>query len=657
MRYPCAIRTPDTSPRDPPITSGREAAAPGPARIPGRVTVLAGALARRPVALVAALAALGLAHVAVVSIRYHVGSFDDDAAYLAMAEGIAHGVGLTGHLPSGYPLVKDYPLGYPALLAPLVLAFGPGPGFWAERLASVACYGALFPLTWIWLRRRGLGTGVCAAVLALLALNPLLATFGSMVMAEAPFLVSLLGLVFAAEAWGRSERAWVPSGVATVLLGVALVWLKEAGLAVDGGIVLWLAWNRRWGRALAASVTSVALLAPLVIARVLVHIPIAGLRYNGEIARNLGGGILHQVLLLPVGAAKFLFYALFDGVTPVFSPLSDHWAVLVVVGGIASATAAVFCVVGAVLWCRRYGGSDTVPWMLGLYVLESIVYPYVNMRRTILVVPVATAWYVLGARATTRWLVGVARRRGSACPERWRRRAAGAAAVGIALLAVQFPTDYKVYLGQGTSRPEGSPYMTLLAHLGPPRAVVETDYLWSTSLFSGHPGAKSAFDVTYHHCSPAAALAGLRRDHAAYGLTAAFNGNTVDDPCLARLAGTEPWAVELLHTAWDDATVFEVVGPGTPHPHLRGLLVARRGPPRHVWALPAGSTVRQVSVGATSGVTIRLLTPAGWRTVVRHGPAPWVLAELPGGLEASAVAVDSARALHDLAVVGSSRRG
>lgn len=585
-----------------------------------------------------------------------MGSFDDDAAYLAMAEGIAHGVGLTGHLASGYALVKDYPPGYPALLAPLVVVFGPGPGFVAERLASVVCFTALFPLTWVWLRRRNLGEWTVAAVLALLALNPLLATFGSMVMAEMPFLVAFVGLLLAAETWGHTTRTWSPSGVLTVLLAVALVWLKEAGVALDGGIVLWLLVNRRWGRAVGAGGASALLLAPLVAARAALHVPLAGSRYSGEIAANLGGDLLHKVLVVPVGAAEFVFYAVFDGVTPVFSPLSDHWVSLVVFGGIASATAAVCCSVGAVRWWRRYGAADPVPWLMAVYVAESVVYRYVNMRRTILVVPVLAAWYVLGARATARRLARRSARRSGTPPRVWARRFTAAGCVGLALLAVQFPTDYKVYLGQGTARPEGSPAMGLLAHLGPPHSVVETDFLWTTALFSGHPGAQSAFDVTYHRCSPAAALAGLRRDHAAYGITAAFNGEFVDDPCLARLAGREPWAVPLLRTARDRATVFEVVGPGTAHPDLAGLVVARHAPARHTWALPHGTAVRQISVGATSGVTIRLRTPGGWRTVARRGPDPWALVRLAPGVSADAVAIRSRSPLRDVAVIGTPAR-
>ncbi len=605
---------------------------------------------RRPALTVAAITALGLVHVGLVSLRYHVGSFDDDGAYLAMAEGIAHGVGLTGRLPFGYPLLKDYPPGYPALLAPLVLTFGTGGGFAAERLLSVTCFVVLLPLTWVWLRRRGIGERTAAGVLLLLALNPLLGTFASMVMAELPFLVTLMCLLIAAETWGRSRRTWSAAGMATILLAAALVWLKEAGLAIDGGVVLWLVVNRRWGRAALTAALETALLLPIVVARALIGVPVAGKRYTGEIGRSLGGDVVHRVLLLPEGAARFLFYALFEGVTPVFSPVSDHLAVLLVVGGAASAAAVVFCSAGAVVWWRRYGIGDPVIWLVAPYVLESMVYLYVNMRRTILIVPILGLWYLLGAQATGRYLLRWSKRRGKASPEVWRRRAKVAVCAGLAVLVVQLPTDYLVELGQSTSAPAGSPYMTLLAHLGPPHSVVETHYLWTTALLTGHPGG---FEKTFPDCAPASVLAALRRTHAAYAVTARFNAEDDDQPCLSSVAAHEPWSVELLHTSLDDATVFELVGPGTPNPDLAGLVVAATAPERSTWRLPAGSRVTQVSVGATAGIEIRLLTASGWRTVAHHPrPAPWVLAELPGGIGASAVQVVAASPVRTLAVIG-----
>src|SRR6201999_80512 len=45
----------------------------------------------------------------------------------------------------------------------------------------------------------------------------------------------------------------------------------------------------------------------------------------------------------------------------------------------------------------------------------------------------------------------------------------------------------------------------------------------------------------------------------------------VDSDCLLVMAATEPWAVRLLTTAVDGASVFELIGPGTAHPDLVDL--------------------------------------------------------------------------------------
>jgi hypothetical protein len=626
----------------------------------------------RPGVVVPALTGLGLVHVLVVAGRYHVGSFGDDAAYLYMARNIVGGTGLFGHLANGYPLVSDYPPGYPYLLAPLVWAFGGV--FWAERALSVACYVAVYPLTWVLVRRCGVGRSAAYATLALLALNPVLGTYGSMIMAECPFLVVFLGLVMVAERWG-TRRGGVGTGAATVLLAAGAVWLKEAGLAMAAGVVLYLCWQRRWARAAVAAVTIAALLAPIAGARMATSTPLAGARYANEIGGYLSGSVLHQLAVIPMGFFQFLFYALYAAVMPVNSPFSDHLGVLVVVAGLASASAAVFCPVGAITWWRRRG-ADVVVWVVGAYFLMCIAYRYVNERRVVLFLPIALVWYVTGAGVSARWLARVAARRGWAS-RAWRWQLAAVAAAG-AVLAVQFPGDYRVPFGHDTSKPGGSPYMALLAHLGNRRSVVETDFVWTTALFTGHPGATSAFQATYGRCSAAAALAGVRRDGAAFGYTAAMNAKFVDDPCLTLLAGRQPWAVTLLHTGWDDATVFELVGPGTGHPLLRKLAwsggrsaPSRRGSATMRWVLPPGSSVTQVSLGGagdvgggTRSVVVSLDTPAGWRSVAAARGAvgrttPFMVARIPEGVAATAVAVTVAgrgtARVSDLAVVGRRR--
>ncbi len=631
---------------------------------------------RQPEVVVAAITGVALVHVLVVAARYHVGSFDDDAAYLYMARNIVGGTGLFGHLANGSSLVSDYPPGYPYLLAPLVWAFGSA--VWAERAFSVACYLAVFPLTWVFLRRRGVDQVAAYSTLALLALNPVLATYGSMVMAECPYLVLFLGLLMVAERWGTTPRGGLAAGVATVALAAGAVWVKEAGLAMAAGVVLWLCWRRRWWKAAVAAIGTAALLAPIAAARLVTATPVAGARYSSEIGGYLGGSILHQLAVVPMGFFQFVFYALYAAVVPVNSPFSDHLGVLVVVAGLASATAAVFCPVGAVTWWRRRG-ADVVVWVVGAYFVECIAYRYVNERRVVLFLPVAVAWYVTGARVTARWLAGVAARRRwkVAGGRRWRLTALAAAG---AVLAIQFPGDYRVPFGHDTSRPRGSPYMALLRDLGTPRSVVETDFVWTTSLFTGHPGASSAFQATYDRCSPGAALAGMQRDRAAFGFTAAMNAKFVDDPCLASLARSQPWAVTLLRTPWDDATVFEVVGPGTGNPLLRKLAwsgerqaPSRGGAATMRWALPRGAWVTQVSLGAAADagggarrVVVSLRTPSGWRPVaswrgpVGPGGRPFLLARMPGGVTATSVAVtvsgSGTASVADLAVLGRRER-
>lgn len=633
---------------------------------------------RRAAALVAATTVLGLAHAAAVWGRYHVGSFDDDSAYLYMATALAHGTGLAGRLPDGWPLLRDYPPGYPALLAPLVALFGSGHGWVPERLLSLCADAAVFPLTWRWLRGR-VDEVAAAGVLVLLAVNPVLATWASMTTPELVYVVSFLFLLLAAEKWQHSPRLLSPSGAAAILLAAGGVWLKEAGLGVAAGLVLWCCWQRRWGRAIVSAGAVAALLVPILVARAATGVALAGSRYTGEINGYIAGGLLHKLALIPVGLGQLLFYALFEGVTPVFSPWDRSFVAMVLVSAVASVAALAFVAAGARRWIRERGG-DAAVWLVAAYLLEVVAYRYVNERRIVLILPVVTAWWVLGARLAGRWWVRRAPNAAGARLGANRRRAAVAASATFAavVLGAQFGSDYLVRAGSGsTSEPAGSRYERLLAALGPPGSVVESDFEWTTALYSGHPAAMSAFTPTYTSCAPAAAraaLAGLVADRAAYGYTAQFNAEFVDDGCLAHLALTEPWAVPLLQTRRDHATVFEVVGPGTVHPALRGLAVvlsASSAGPSIQRALPAGSVVTQVSLGAATGpagttrsVTVQLDVHGRWLTVaaapgpVGGGRTPWLLARLPAGVPAAAVRVTVAGTgvggvrLSDLAVVG-----
>lgn len=652
---------------------------------------------RRPTFAVGALLLLGLLHVALVAPHYFVGSFDDDSGYILAARALLAGHGLSWLMPNGATVGGSYPPGYPVLLVPFLWIW---PHTYVPlRLVSVLCYAAIFPLTWVYLGRRRVGDGVRAVTLFLLALGPPLATFGSMVMAEAPFLVLLLVLLMLVDRWDRDDRVFTRAGIAVMAAAGGLVWLKEAGVGVVIGLCVWLLlpWGPprpSWRKSLAVAAGAVLLLLPVAVARVMAGVPLVGARYSQELGTYYQGGMVGRLVhVAPRGLWQMLSTALPATLVPYLSPLPIHghapdlWKAL-------SWQVSILTVVGAVVWARRH--RDAALPIAAFYLLETLFWPEVNERRVILVLPILATWYVLGAKAVGvavwSWLQGRAwpasRRPGWS----WRRRptvaVVGAAVVAAALtfvpLAVQLPRDYLVNVGQDTSHFAGSPYVRLLTQLGRPSDVVETDYLSSTALFTGHHTSETAFTDTVSSCNPPVIQTALALDDAGYLLLGNVNKpDVLDRPCLLQVASSNPSAVPLLHTGRDNAYVFELIGPGTGHPDLQDLTAtATRSTavagPTVVWAWDwsTAHAVAQVSLGqaGTAGVTTAVAlqvrgVDGSWRTVasvpsaVGDGPgaAPYLLASLPNTVatgvrvvlsDATTSAAATARAPVDVAALG-----
>ncbi len=618
---------------------------------------------------------LGLVHVALVAPHYFVGSFDDDSSYILAAQAFLSGHGFTWHMSNGLPVSGAYPPGYPALLVPLLWIWPHS--FVPLRLLSTVCYAAIFPLTWIYLGRRRVGDAVRTITLFVLALGPPLATFGSMVMAETPFLVLLLVLLLLVDRWDGEDRVFSRTGVAVILAAAGLVWLKEAGLGVVVGLCLWLVlpWGPSrpsWRKALSVAGGLVVLLLPVVIARIASGVPIAGSRYSQELGAFYQGGLLSRVVhVAPHGLWQMLSTALPATLVPYLSPLPihGHWPDL---WKILSWQVTVLTVIGAVVWARRH--RDAALPMVAVYLAETLLWPEVNERRVILVLPVLVAWYVLGAKAIWDRVWSWIHRRDQAGEQQHRRRwrpgtlLVGATAAGLAAvltvipLVPQLPRDYLLGLGQDTSHFAGSSYVRLLHQLGPSSQVVETDYLSSTALYTGHDTHGFAFTATLASCDPSVVRSALALDDAGFLLLGDVNKpGVLDSPCLLSTASGSSWAVPLLHTSQDNASVFELIGPGTGHPDLQDLTtgatettVAMGADRVWEWDWRTPRAVTQVSVaaagraGATTGVTVQILgadgtwqTVAASRTAVGDGPGatPYLLASLPATAEATAVRV------------------
>jgi hypothetical protein len=635
--------------------------------------------------------AVQVAHTFAVAPAYHVGSFDDDANYLMAAHVLAAGGGLTSSMPSGATVVAYYLPGYPLLLVPLVWLFGNA--LWPPRVFSTVCVALLYPLLWTWMGRRGLKPGYRVAVLGLLAINTVLATYSTMVMAEAPFLVVLVLALFALDRWERLPG--VLNACVVVVLMAELVWLKEAGIGLVGGLVLYELWRRRWSRAAAVSVGTAALLLPGLVARWASGGSTIGNRYVGEISAPGDGGFLHQ---LPKEVVEdiwsYLQEVLRQSVLPTGSPLPSHGALELLLATVG-ATVPLFGFVGAVAWYRRHPLAES--WMLWAYFLETLAYPYTNQRRVILVLPVVIIWYVTGAAVVWRWALDLGGQTLS--------KVATSVAVVVAVLAAGVPTaagftrDYLYRAGQKSSEFAHSPAMALLKAIGPPSAVVETDYRGSVAYFSGHRTAWTAFTATTPYgpfaaqnkgsCTVPIVRSALHADDAEFLMLGDVNiPGLIDSPCLLQMASTASTAtavgaVRLISTDHDQTSVFELVGPSSSEPGVmdwtaagspaapaapvvlqrngRGdaggtgytSVAASDGTANFDWSWANPVTVTQLSVGsvtstsAVNEVEVSVESAARvWRNVLAvpgavgdTGVAPYLLAELPASTEVRGVDV------------------
>jgi hypothetical protein len=616
---------------------------------------------------------VGLAHVALVAPHYFVGSFDDDASYLLAARALASGHGLTAHLSNGTVMAGLFPPGYSALLAPFVWLW---PHTYApERLLSTAGYAGIFPLLWLYLGRRGVRDWLRIATLSLVALGPPLATYASMVMAEAPYLVLLLVLLLLVDRWEGQPKVWTATRAGVAVAAGALVWCKEAGIGAVAGLVLWYVLrrgHRRKGLFVAGGVA--LLLSPVAVARLAAHVPLAGSRYSQELGSYYHGGMVDRLLhVVPQAFSHLLSTALPATLIPYLSPwpINDHWPDL---WKVVSWQVTVLCAVGAVVWWRRH--RDAALAIVGVYLAETLLWPYINERRVILVLPLLAAWYVVGAHQVWTWVRA-----------HWRPVPARAAAATFAALLVvvplvgQAPRDYLFGWNQDSSHFAGSRYVSLLSSVAPSSSVVETDYVSSTALFTGHRAATTAFDNTVNSCDGAAVQAGIAADDAGFLLLGAVNKpGLLDSPCIYGAAADSGWAVPLIHSSRDLSTVFELVGPGTGHPDLINLLArasTTSGPTGIEWQWTAPQYLTQVSVGeaaaatgTTPGVQLEIETPGGsWRTVgttdgaVGDGAhdAPFILASLPAGITATGVRVvvegpaGTGVTVNDVAALGTAR--
>jgi hypothetical protein len=317
--------------------------------------------------------------------------------------------------------------------------------------------------------------------------------------------------------------------------------------------------------------------------------PLAGSRYSSEIGGNL------SLSAIPAALRQYWQTALPRSVVPLVGVPSLFTVV--------SVSAPVFLLIGLVVWLRRY--REPAALMTLVYLAETLVYPYINERRVVLVLPVVLAWYLVGAGEVVRWIAAATSR---VLPRR--RVIAALAAVGALLVVVplawQWDRNYRFDPGQDTSSPLGSPYLGFVAAATRPGDVVETPYIWTTALGTGRRTASDLFTVG---CDEDALREAALGDGAGLVVDAAFNSPGPVRDCQTTVLEQASWAVPLYRSAQDDATVYQLLGPGTVHPDLTdavsgsGTTGAVAGGTALTWSWPQPRQLGLLSVGKAAAQT------------------------------------------------------
>jgi hypothetical protein len=221
------------------------------------------------------------------------------------------------------------------------------------------------------------------------------------------------------------------------------------------------------------------------------------------------------------------------------------------------------------------------------------------------------------------------------------------AALGAVLLVVplawQLDRNYRFAAGADTSRPLGSPYLAFVAAVTGPADVVETGYVWTTSLGTGRRTANGVFVA---RCDEQAIKDAARADGGGFAVDAAFNSPPPLRDCAHRILDSATWAVPLYRSGLDAGVVYEFVGPGTVHPGLAdavagpGVIAPVAGGTAETWAWSRPRQLQQLSAGVaaaadgdTTAVRVEWSDPSGrWHTatsaagpVGSEEPAPFLL--------------------------------
>jgi len=250
---------------------------------------------------------------------FQVGSYEDDAHYIVLAESLATG---RGYMLINYPQPmpeQAFPPGWPLMLAPVVALF---PGNYAVlKLFSCLLWLGSLSLVYLLFRDR-LRSPSLPALLALTAVNPLLVGAGTMVMSEAPYLFFSLLTLVAFHSWER--RAGQKDGLTPWLLALmafAAVWtqmIRTVGLSIMAAILLHLILTRRYRSAAIVTVIYFLALVPQFMLNSASGGSVVSAGYQAQVFE---GGLDAKLKGACVTALQYADTMLANTLVPIFGPV------------------------------------------------------------------------------------------------------------------------------------------------------------------------------------------------------------------------------------------------------------------------------------------------------------------------------------------------
>ncbi|MEP7286357.1 MAG: hypothetical protein ABI947_11370 [Chloroflexota bacterium] len=348
-------------------------------------------------AIVLAIMAVGLAYYVMLIPGYQLGQNNDDAHYIMLARNLAAGKGFIDESERQARVDTFVPPGYPLLLAPVAFVFPNA--ILPLQLTSLLFTLGTIVLIYRYLKLKRLPLLLNLLIVFLFAINPTVAKFATLVMAEAAFGFCLMLTLIALYYYEKAPLAFTRTGLACVLFTAGLFYLKTAAITIPLAVVLYFVLIRKPRHALVVAIGTGALIGGLFLSRIAIGDPAIGYGYANELSFYYFGTrqgivlkvvqtVLNNIWLYLTSALNVTIAPTVPGVSVLASPFA------MTLGALYSFTIAPIILVGWLIWWRLH--RDVSILIFPAYFGTTLLYPFVHERRVILVLPIVLMFFCVG---------------------------------------------------------------------------------------------------------------------------------------------------------------------------------------------------------------------------------------------------------------------